>query len=263
MTGTTNDKYSFATVSTFNGTDKVWTNSPTIYWPNKSTNYYFRALAKYKGKDSEEDILESAGTEKSTAVAVSQGTMADGHDYLWATTAKHYGNSKNKTYNRGQAISPRTGDVPMAFEHAMAKIKFILTTTSDESVTVNNPKVDLTGATVTVSGINTTGTISIETGDITGATSGSTPALAQEAEYIVIPQTLVNDAKVTVTLADGTTYKLQLNACVDGSESIGTWERGKFYTYTIHLEKEQITFRALVKVWEEKTGSGNANLEWD
>jgi len=277
VTATENSSYDLATVSTFDGTNNVWTNSPSIYWPNKSTNYYFRALAKYKGKDGTDptlDVIESAGNDKDVAVALTQGTMADGHDYLWGTTAKHYGNSKGKTYNRGQAISPRTGDVPIAFDHAMSKIKFTLTTTDDESVTVNNAKVDLTNATITITGIKTEGTISIETGDITGSTSGDTPALAQEAEYIVIPQDFSaydTDAMVVITLNDGTIYKLKLKDCIvsstatdDTPTKIQKWERGNYYNYTIHLEKEKITFRALIKDWETSVeGSGNANLEWD
>ena len=68
----------------------------------------------------------------------------------------------------------------------------------------------------------------------------------------------------TITLADGTTYKLQLNQCLDGTDTaITKWERGKSYTYTVHLELEEVSYRALVKDWTVVSGSGNANLEWD
>lgn len=73
-----------------------------------------------------------------------------------------------------------------------------------------------------------------------------------------------------ITLTDGTRYKVDLSQCKatasDGSiteEYVTEWERGKHYTYTISLQKEQITFRAMVKEWIEKTGSGNATLDWD
>ena len=69
---------------------------------------------------------------------------------------------------------------------------------------------------------------------------------------------------MTITLADGTTYKLPLNQCLDSTDkAITEWERGKSYTYTIHLELEEVSYRALVKDWTVVTGSGNANLEWD
>ena len=35
------------------------------------------------------------------------------------------------------------------------------------------------------------------------------------------------------------------------------------YTYPITLKKEAISFRVIIKDWDEKTGSGNANLDWD
>ncbi len=278
VTTTANDSYDFVTVPTFDGTNNKWNNNPLIYWPNGSDNYYFRALAKYKGKDTSDatkDVLESVGTynaDKTKAdkgTAVSQGTMAEGHDYLWGTTPKHLGNTNHKEYKRGAAIPPRTGNVPIAFEHAMSKIKFTLSTTSDASA------VTLDGATITVSGIYTDGTISIEDGTITTTGStGSVSALAQGAEYIVIPQNFgsyTDDAIVTVTLKDNTTYKLKLKDCIvtstkdnDDPTEITEWTHGNFYTYTIHLEKEKITFRALIKDWETSVnGNGNANLEWD
>ena len=81
----------------------------------------------------------------------------------------------------------------------------------------------------------------------------------------MVPQTIDDTSILTVTLKDGTTYKLQLNTCVqDGTNtSITKWLRGMHYTYTITLKKEAISFRVLIKNWDEKTGNGNANLDWD
>ena len=280
-TAHTNNEYTFATKTTFvdnaGDANDEWTNNPQIYWPNKSTYYYFRALAQYNSTTGEVNNIQSVGTDnanpptlnKETAVAVSQGTIAGGHDILWGTTAKHKGTSTGTTYNRGQAIPPRTGDVPIAFEHAMSKITIRLETTNDATVTNNNAKVELSGATISISNLYTSGTITIENGEIERAATKTVAAItamsAPISEFIVIPQPIGNEAKLTITLADGTTYSLQLNTCVEtgGTTPISTWERGKHYTYTIHLEKEQITFRALVKDWDDVTGSGNANLEWD
>ena len=235
----TNAKYgTHATVSTYNESTDKWTNSPTIYWPNQANTYYFRAMSQ-------------------SPDAASQGT-----DVLWGTTPAH------ATYTQGAAIAPRKNEVPLHFEHAMSKVTFQLETTDDATVTVNNAKVDLTGATIAVSHLATSGTISIEDGAITPASTtmdAITATTAPVTDRVVIPQAITDAAMVTITLADGTTYKLQLNQCVDSgtSTAIGAWDRGKHYTYTLHLEKEQISFRALVKDWDEVTGSGNANLEWD
>ena len=251
----TDDSYDLNSVFTWDGS--IWDNTPHIYWPNQSTDYYFRALASFEGHDNTNgDLIASvAGT------SVSQGTIADHHDILWATTPAHTGNPGNQAFTEGQAISPRTGDVPLAFEHAMSKVTIQLETSADAAA------VTLAGATIAISNLSVSGSIDIDDGAITpaSATSAAIPATAAPiTDLVVIPQTIGDTSIVTITLADGTTYKLQLNLCVDsGDDAIEEWERGKSYTYTIHLEKEQITFRALVKDWEEATGSGNANLEWD
>lgn len=219
--------YSLATTSEL--TSEGWTFSPIIYWPNGSDSYYFRAL--------------SGNTEK---LKVKQD-----EDVLWGTTAAH------NSIDAGAAISPRTGQVPLIFEHAMSKIKFDLETAKSDAA------VDLTDATIAVDNISTEGTISLEDGSITQATPG-TVSTVSGTEVIVIPQAINDTSILTITLKDGTKYKLQLNQCKDASQkAITTWERGKSYTYTIHLEKEEMKFRAVIKAWDEKIGSGDATLEWD
>lgn len=264
----TNTDYEFVTVPKL--ISGVWTNTTPIYWPNQTNQYYFRALAKFKGTDNNNvHSIEKVGAldplDKGTVV--SQGLVADGYDILWGTTPEHTGTPNSNSFTDGQAIPPRTGDVPIAFKHAMSKVSFALETTNDAEVTVNNAKVNLTGATISISNLSTSGEIAIESGTVTPAattTEAITSMAAPISNYIVIPQTIGDNAKLTITLTDGTTYSLQLNQCEDSSDNaIGSWERGKYYSYTIHLEKERITFRALIKDWDEKTGSGNANLEWD
>lgn len=73
-----------------------------------------------------------------------------------------------------------------------------------------------------------------------------------------------NKIMLYVTLQDGTRYSLDLSKCKDTSDRlVEEWKRGEHYTYEITLTKEQIIFRAIVKDWEEKEGSGNATLDWD
>lgn len=245
----TTDALTKTTTATY--TDGKWVNSPNIYWENGSTNYYFRGLAKYDGT-------------KPSSVNGSLDTT-QGTDLIWATTAAHKGIEVNGTshdYAEGAAINPRTGDIPMQFYHAMSKLTMNLETTSDAS------KVDLEGAKISISNLSTTGTIAIADGTITkgdNVENAIDKMSANISNYPVIPQGLTDASIITITLADGTTYKLKLTDCkVTGSEEhVTAWTRGKHYTYTIHLEKEKITFRALVKDWEGATGSGNATLEWD
>ena len=286
----TNTAYDFYTVSTFqdnaDDANDQWNNDPLIYWPNINDNYYFRALAKFNsivdGKiyiSSVEDINETPEIDERTTV--SQGTEA-AKDILWGTTPKHKGYS-NTTYGRGAKIPPRKGGVPIAFEHAMSKVSFNLTTTNDADVLATNAKVDLTNAKVAVINLHTTGTISIESGAITGGGINSNEAGESSAipnhtypgspisNLFVIPQDFSNgNAKVVVTLANGAIYSVPLKDCkasVTGggytaNDNISSWIRGKNYTYTIHIEKEGVETHVLVKDWEAVAGSGTATLEW-
>ena len=286
----TNTAYDFYTVSTFqdnaDDANDQWNNDPIIYWPNINDNYYFRALAKFNsivdGKiyiSSVEDINETPEIDERTTV--SQGTEA-AKDILLGTTPKHKGYS-NTTYGRGAKIPPRKGGVPIAFEHAMSKVSFNLTTTNDADVLATNAKVDLTNAKVAVINLHTTGTISIESGAITGGGINSNEAGESSAipnhtypgspisNLFVIPQDFSNgNAKVVVTLANGAIYSVPLKDCkasVTGggytaNDNISSWIRGKNYTYTIHIEKEGVETHVLVKDWEAVAGSGTATLEW-
>lgn len=219
----------FSTKSTtLSYADGKWTYDPVIYWAGQGDNSYFRALSP-------------AAT---TAGSISQGT-----DVLWGTSGD-------------AAIAPRTGDVALDFIHAMSKITVNLKTSDNEAA-----KVALEGAEISISNLSTSGSINLVDGKITPATAiaaGIPSTVAPISDYPVIPQTLTEASVITIKLADGTTYSLKLTDCKDADDNnVTTWAPGKHYTYTIYLEKEMITFRALVKNWDNATGSGNANLEWD
>ena len=263
--------YAYATTSTYTqdtGT-KYWKNNPEIYWPNDHDKFYFRALAIYNAPAEDGSYNISAYT------PTSSNTVNQAIDYVWATTPAHKvkktDGSGEATYAKSAAITPRTGDVPLAFEHVMSKITVKLATSTAADA------VNLSGALLSISKLVDSGTISIEDGTITGGSIADTPISefcpsGQMSEgktvlenYTMIPQQITDDAIMTIRLQDGTTYKLQLNTCVqDGTTTpIKQWLRGIHYTYTITLTKEAISFRVMIKDWDEKTGSGNANLDWD
>ena len=238
--------------TTRNYTDSKWTDDPVIYWQGEGKGLYFRGLAKY-----ENNLITSV--EGSTSA--NQGT-----DLLWATTPEHTGkdnNNNDKTYQAGEKIDPRTSFVPLKFEHAMSKVKFVLKTTDDE-----NTKVNLEGVTMSIPGIITDGTIDVANGNITLGSTTADLAPNNDTEYIVIPQKL-EGKKLTITLNDAnadekkTTYSILLTDCKVDGNTISSWERGNSYVYTITLAKEAIQFRALIKDWNKKTGSGDASLDWD
>lgn len=281
----------YATTSEYSGSK--WVNNPPIYWANGTTSYYFRALATYNGT-----LLSSINSTSTPEGENARTAAAQGTDLMWATTKEHSGTAadgSSYSYDAGVAIPPRTGDVPLQFEHAMSKITINLSTSTtdvplaNQSLDQQSRAVDFTGAKISISNLCTAGTIAIADGNITPtALSVEAPTSLQQnvttetgvkdkgsISEIVIPQSLLEKTiggtdncpiKLTITLRDGTTYSLPLKDCkLSGSESdyIDTWERGKHYVYEIYVEKEAIRFVAVIKDWEVVNGGGNANLDWD
>lgn len=254
---TATDLGSIATTSTYNG--KSFENSPSIYWPNGSDNFYFRALAK------------KSADENKTMDAVTEKTVAQGTDLLWGTTAAHKGNT-TIDYAEGAAINPRTGEVPLVFKHAMSNVIVKLKTTDNAA---DPDYVTLSGAKVKLVKLVTSGSIDIANGKVSASSTPADQAFEKtiDTEFkvseLMVPQTLTSDAKLVITVADGTTngttYSLKLSDCTleNSTTAISEWESGKQYTYTITLRKEAVKFRVLVKDWTPTTGSGNATLDWD
>ena len=218
-----------ATTVTYNGTR--FTNDKPVYWPNGTTQFKFRALAK----QTTSHLLEAVSTTE-----VKQDDDSKLPDLLWGTSGD-------------AAIAPRTGDVPLTFSHAMSNVVVKLETSNDDK-----SKVEIDKATIRITDLKTDGTIAISSGDISiGNTVGE---VAVDGETIMVPQTISTDAKLIITLADKkTTYSLKLSTI----DNITKWVRGNQYTYTIHLEKEAMKFRAVIEPWIGTTGSGEAKLDWD
>lgn len=248
-------KDNYATTSTYHATDKKWINAPALYWDNGTDCYYFRGLAKQ-----EDDAIKSYKPASGDySFDVEQGT-----DLLWATTPAHTGEIEGggtKEYEAGVAINPRTGKVPLRFDHAMSQISFKLQSTEGAD------HVDLDGATLSLAKVVKKGTIEPADGKITpSAEAGDKADLPlTTASSIVVPQPLTDEMILTIKLKDNvSTYKIALKNCqlTDGT-LVTTWEGGKRYTYTITLKKEAVQLIAFVKNWTEVTVSGDANLDWD
>lgn len=285
---------SLAYATTSDYSDSKWVNNPPIYWANGTTSYYFRALATLEADGKLKSRSTTVGVEGENA----RTAAAQGKDLMWATTKAHNGTAadgSSYSYDAGAAIRPRTGDVPLQFEHAMSKITINLSTSTtgkDEATQSLDDKaraVDFTGAKISISNLCTAGTIAIANGNITPtALSVEAPTSLQQnvttetgikdkgsISEIVIPQSLLEKTidgtdncpiKLTITLGDGTTYSLLLKDCKvkDSADNyITTWQRGTHYVYEIYVEKEAIRFVAVIKEWEKVNGSGDANLDWD
>ncbi len=203
--GVTTDGVTKASTYTY-GTPTAgkWNPSTVLYWVNGNTPYYFRALA----------TTTNGGT---TLASVNGRTSAaQGTDLLWAQTSEHFAksseteddyileNGQKKKYAAGAAIDPRTGNVPLTFEHAMSKISVILT---DPAGATDDQKVNLADAKIEIINLYNGGTISVKDGEIGVLTA---PAATENpitlsgavvlsdgkyilANQIVIPQSLEND----------------------------------------------------------------------
>lgn len=249
-------KGNYATTSTYHATDKKWTNDPALYWDNGTDRYYFRGLAK-KEDDAIKSYKPTPGGEYS--FDVEQDT-----DLLWATTPTHTGQLEDggtKEYAEGAPINPRTGNVPLRFDHAMSQISFKLQTTEGAD------KVELNRATLSLAQVVKKGTIEPANGTITPSTEAEDKAELQLTTdpSIVVPQTLTDEMILTIQLKDNTTtYKIALKNCklTDGT-AVAMWKGGKHYTYTITLKKEAVQLIAFVKNWVDVEVNGDANLDWD
>lgn len=278
--GSTDDGINPVTTYTYSGS--TWSCSPQLYWPNASTEYFFRALSGA--------VVSSDATTGNITVSNTKAGGINNNDLIWGTTDAHSGTASdgnNYNYAEGDKIKPRTGDVPLTFRHIMSKVRFKLETeTRGENGTTHLAAdgVNLNGAKIQIDHLATNGNLVLNTGGINTtsfngtlydpntipALTYSSATLTSESDWqIVLPQNINADAKIIITLADGTTYKAVLKECKvyeNGTLTntpITTWEPGKRYTYTIHLKKDDITFRALVNDWKDAQGSGNATLEWD
>lgn len=225
------------TKAVFSKSEDKFTNEDTIYWPDGTTKFKFRALAE----QTSDHTLQAV-----TTTSIVKDTNSKLPDLLWGTSGD-------------DAIAPRTGDVPLTFKHAMSNVSVTLeTTTGDASVT-------LAGASVTLANLNTEGTINIADAVITSnkpsdnAFTGVVDSEKHQVSTLMIPQEFSADARLVITLVDKTTYSLKLSSIT----AIPKWEGGNKYIYTIHLEKEEMKFSATIQPWVEKTGSGKADLDWD
>lgn len=200
----------------YNSDSKKWvakTNENILYWEHANTPYYFRALAKTSyDEDGVFTGIETVGG--STAVAQTydaESEKATTVDLLWAQTSKHeikdvneeyYKDDndpeKNKVIEAGEAINPRTGNVPLTFEHAMSKISVVLATSEVEA-----EKVNIEGAKISIINLYNSGTIQVSDGKIVNLTAPNTEnggdpmtingvPIADMKDYLVIPQSLTH-----------------------------------------------------------------------
>lgn len=283
-----------ATTVIWNNETSKWECSPLIYWQNKDDSEYFRALSgavtDHEETPANESLDMAAGRDVlwGTTAKHSGKTVNDGDYEYYEGSPIHprttyvpliFRHIMSKiTVNLVDDLAG-SSDPGAALNLAGATIQF---TNMANTGTIELHMGGITAGALSAKMLSEDGGSKrygfYAANDETKTSEAD--KLVKLKDYVVVPQAFTDrvapaeDAYIIITLADGTTYKLKLNTCqtlvtaaTDETpavyEDINKWQRGKHYTYTISLAKEQITFRAMIKDWVEKTGSGNANLEWD
>lgn len=241
------------------------------YYDNNQTAYHFRSI----------------NTDANTSLAAGDGktfTMTAGKDYHWGAPMSSVSSIKyNNGYvsNISKAINSATTDTQIKITelHMMSQIVVKLKTTDDAS------KINLTGASVTITKLAETGTVDMGIGKITPATTYKNLAMTAGADntftLLVVPQDLVRGSGkddyvgITIHTADNNEYYIveKLSNIIASSvadanmtnqvkdQAIKVWEPGQTYTYTFTLKKTEIkVITATLASWNNIEG---ANTELD
>lgn len=304
------------TVCTWDETNSKWTYAPTLYWEKEGDNRYFRAVSLQvenrtitTNTDDSQTVTMTAGegTDFDFCWGTSQAyTKKDG-----TTVVEEGGIVEPRTSNVGLQFYHKTSKVKIVLQTPP--------TDAEGKVVIKDAQIQLTNLYTTNTVNLHTGVISaftesssrsgkvfIESTTATedkrpiastytpgSAATESNPAVddkAESSELFMIPQEIPSDdastanvneeARLIITLTDGTTYSLALNSCKtvvkdengniekdengnDKYVAVGQWDEGKSYVYYIRLTKEEILFIALIKDWEEKETNGSATMDWD
>lgn len=197
--GASNTDTSYGTYkTTFTHDGSKWDPATKIYWPNGNDSYYYRALS----------LLEDGAYKSVTG----SKTAEQGKDLLWAQTSAHSGTDvegASFSYSAGEAIRPRTGNVPLTFEHAMSKISVKV---QNAAGAPDDQKVVIDGAKISIINLYDKGEIAVSSGDmvtdkmdVSDAAAGNDyftfkdgSVTLKNSEYVwednlVIPQSLIKD----------------------------------------------------------------------
>ena len=192
-------------------TNNIWKTTNDYYWPgitNKTVNFYAYYPTSISG-----NISHTAGSSPTLSYTVPDN-VSDQIDIMTATNNNVNGNTNSSTlltfnhifaaiqFNIGSSGMPNGTITGIALNNILCKGTYNFNGTWTQDATTKKSFLQ------TVSSSTTAGTT---------ITSGSTT-------FMMMPQTLRNDASITVTYSNGGTL----------TQSIaGTWTAGNIYTYNI------------------------------
>lgn len=275
--------YSIDAQMNYVNSPKSCTLVPTLYWPDHSTHYFFRAtwpLIADTGTAGE--YIPTSSFIEANAVAVANEKFNAGHYpseiMLGYPRVSDADGSADETCKVGHKESDGTtpkagicatqGKINMDFRYAMSQVIVELKTNTAEGAT-NSVEFNEHTVVEIIDGF-TSGKLLLADGssDFTDKTieDYTMNRLADDDhdsyKDAIIPQSLTNgtgesakDLKFRISVGNGSgldVYETVLgikNIKVNGDEIISAWEPGKKYTYTLTITKTGIKVEAAVKDW--------------
>lgn len=210
----------------------VWSTSQVRYWPGENRTLQFFAWAPANAA-----FTATPGSPESTTFEYEVPALAaDQKDIVVATTDPYVGNYEQQ--------------VPLTFKHILTAVKF---ETGSQMQPGTIKRVALKGVkkSGTYTAFPTGGTAGGEgewtpyttAGDFsqelnkptTGTETDGTPVTTEEGTFMMLPQTLPDDAEVEVVFLDQTSgQERTLSASIAGTQ----WPQGKTVTYSLSITPE-------------------------
>ncbi len=260
--------------ATYDGALGGWALSPKYYWP-ATGQLSFVALSPSLTNETTYDKDNGFQITANWSQGANQDAIVDlmYSEPTYNCQKASYVNADND--NDDDSGEYKYDGVDITFKHALSYIVFKVMTTDNYSATT---KFRLN--TITLLGVYTTGTFNQRAADPwTEDTSGATgeyvaytndsglefgnsaveaPAAATK-EIILLPQALVaGQQKITINYQistdNGTNWIAQVQEVDINNTTVGAWEMGKKYTYTLSIGMQEILLDPAVTDWDVTEG---------
>ena len=202
---------------TYDGENKQWNSSGSIYYKDVNTNIDLYAYYPYGSPKSVSDYRFEVATNQA------EGGATDGYansDFLWG---------------KAENIKPSENKVKIRFSHRLANAYVILT----EGSGFTNGEFDKLEKSVLVSNTIHTASVDLATGEATPVGNPSNEGIAMRAtggdfQAIVVPQTIQGGTTLYTITIDGIAYKFKQN-------NNFTFQAGKQSKFTIEVSKKSMS----------------------
>lgn len=202
---------------TYDGENKQWNSSGSIYYKDVNTNIDLYAYYPYGSPKSVSDYRFEVATNQA------EGGATDGYansDFLWG---------------KAENIKPSENKVKIRFSHRLANAYVILT----EGSGFTNGEFNKLEKSVLVSNTIHTASVDLATGEATPVGNPSNEGIVMRAtgddfQAIVVPQTIQGGTTLYTITIDGIAYKFKQN-------NNFTFQAGKQSKFTIEVSKKSMS----------------------